>query len=62
MAHGYTFQDSIFEFASAIGTSGLSLGITGPDAPRFILWTEIAGMLLGTFRNICNLCCRLKDH
>ena len=23
MAHGYTFQDSIFEFASAIGTSGL---------------------------------------
>lgn len=47
MSQGYGFQESMFEFASAIGTSGLTLGITSPTAPPIILWTEIAGMLLG---------------
>lgn len=45
--NGYNLRDSMFEFASAIGTVGFSIGITAPDAPGIILWTEIAGMFLG---------------
>ncbi len=44
---GYSFKDSFFEFASALGTVGLSVGVTGPEAPKHILWTEIFGMFLG---------------
>lgn len=47
LAHGYKLEESLFEFASALGTVGLSIGITGPDAPAGILWTEIFGMILG---------------
>ncbi|MCB9878208.1 MAG: TrkH family potassium uptake protein [Planctomycetes bacterium] len=46
-AHGYGLQDSLFEYASALGTVGLSIGITGPETPALVLWTETAGMLLG---------------
>ena len=46
-AHGYGFEASMFEFASALGTVGLSVGVTSPSAPSLVLWTEIAGMLLG---------------
>ncbi len=46
-AHGYAVKESLFEFASALGTVGLSLGVTSPQAPRLVLWTEIAGMFLG---------------
>lgn len=45
--YGYSLQDSMFEFASAISTVGLSLGITGYDASPVILWTGIVGMFLG---------------
>jgi trk system potassium uptake protein len=45
--HGYSLRDSLFEFASSIGTVGLSVGITSPNAPRVVLWTEILGMFLG---------------
>ncbi len=47
LAHGYPFQDSLFEFASAIGTVGLSVGLTGPDIPPVVLWTESVGMFVG---------------
>lgn len=47
LAYGYSFRDSLFEFASALGTVGLSVGLTGPTAPAGILWTEMAGMFLG---------------
>jgi trk system potassium uptake protein TrkH len=49
LAYGYTLRESLFEFASALGTVGLSLGITitGPNAPSGILWTEMMGMFLG---------------
>ena len=47
LAYGCSFRDSLFEFASALGTVGLSVGITGPGAPAGILWTEMAGMFLG---------------
>jgi len=46
-AHGYSFSDSLFEFASAQGTVGLSVGVTSADAPALVLWAEAIGMLLG---------------
>jgi trk system potassium uptake protein TrkH len=46
-AHNYSLHDSLFEFASALSTVGLSVGITTASAPGLVLWTEIAGMFLG---------------
>jgi trk system potassium uptake protein TrkH len=46
-AHGYSLEDSLFEFASALGTVGVSVGVTAPDAPAGVLWAEMAGMFLG---------------
>ena len=47
LAYGYSLQDSLFEFASAIGTVGLSIGVTGPSIPPVVLWTETVGMFVG---------------
>lgn len=47
MTAGYSFLDSFFEFASSLGTVGLSVGITAADAPAYVLWTQIVGMFLG---------------
>lgn len=47
LINNYSIQDSLFEFASALGTVGLSIGVTSPMAPPVILWTEIVGMLFG---------------
>jgi trk system potassium uptake protein TrkH len=44
---GIGLKESLFEFASALGTVGLSVGVTGSHASPVILWTEIFGMLLG---------------
>jgi trk system potassium uptake protein TrkH len=46
-AHGYGLQESLFEFASSLGTVGLSVGLTSIDAPVLVLYTQIFGMLLG---------------
>lgn len=46
-AHGYELKESLFEFASALGTVGLSVGVTSASSPPLILWTEIFGMFLG---------------
>ncbi|NMF83377.1 TrkH family potassium uptake protein [Nodosilinea sp. P-1105] len=46
-AHGYALDKSLFETASSIGTVGLSVGVTAPDAPVTLLWTQIAAMFLG---------------
>jgi trk system potassium uptake protein TrkH len=46
-AYGYSFRDSLFEFASSLGTVGLSIGVTTSGAPAGVLWTETAGMFLG---------------
>ena len=40
-------QSAMFEFASALGTVGLSVGLTGPQTPAIILIIEMCGMLLG---------------
>jgi trk system potassium uptake protein TrkH len=46
-SYGYSLKESLFEFASALGTVGLSVGVTSPNAPAGLLWTETAGMILG---------------
>ncbi|MBN1510105.1 MAG: TrkH family potassium uptake protein [Sedimentisphaerales bacterium] len=46
-AHGFGVKESLFEFASALGTVGLSVGVTSAQAPALVLWTEMAGMFLG---------------
>jgi trk system potassium uptake protein TrkH len=46
-AYGYPLQDSLFEFVSSLSTVGLSTGITHPQVPIGVLWTEIGGMVLG---------------
>lgn len=46
-AHGFSLSDSLFEFASSLGTVGLSIGVTTPDAPALVLWTEAIGMFVG---------------
>jgi trk system potassium uptake protein TrkH len=46
-AYGYPFVESAFEFASSIGTVGLSVGITSAQTPEGVLWIQIFGMLLG---------------
>lgn len=46
-SYGYSLQDSLFEFSSALGTVGLSVGITQITAPPVVLWAESVGMLLG---------------
>ena len=44
---GYSIQDSMLEFSSALSTVGLSVGITGYNAHPIILWTGTIGMFLG---------------
>ncbi|MEW6669429.1 MAG: TrkH family potassium uptake protein [Thermodesulfobacteriota bacterium] len=46
-ASGYSLQESLFEFASAIGTVGLSIGVTSIDMPDVALWAETFAMFLG---------------
>jgi trk system potassium uptake protein TrkH len=44
---GYPLRDALFEYASAVGTVGLSIGITAASVHPAILWVETAGMFLG---------------
>jgi trk system potassium uptake protein TrkH len=46
-ACGYPLQDALFEYASAQGTVGLSVGVTSATMPDVGLWTETLGMFLG---------------
>jgi len=46
-ACGYSFRDSLFEFASAIGTVGISIGVTSTHMPDVALWAETLAMFLG---------------
>jgi trk system potassium uptake protein TrkH len=46
-AHGYDLEEALFEFASALGTVGLSIGLTTPAAPDSLLWGLGVGMFLG---------------
>ncbi|MDD7363454.1 MAG: potassium transporter TrkG [Peptoniphilus sp.] len=44
---GASLTEAMFEFASSLGTVGLSMGVTSPSASNLTLFIEIAGMLLG---------------
>ncbi|HBO44876.1 MAG TPA: cation transporter, partial [Planctomycetaceae bacterium] len=44
---GYRLDEALFEYASAQGTVGLSIGVTSASAPALVLWTEIVGMFFG---------------
>lgn len=44
---GYPVLDSLFEFASALGNVGLTIGITSPDMSPILLWTLSIGMFIG---------------
>jgi trk/ktr system potassium uptake protein len=46
-ACGYGLSDALFEFASAIGTVGLSVGVTSAKMPDVALWAETLAMFLG---------------
>jgi trk system potassium uptake protein len=47
LTQGHGPQAALFEFASCLGTAGLSVGITSADASKIVLWTEICGMFIG---------------
>jgi trk system potassium uptake protein TrkH len=47
VACGFGLQESLFEYASALGTVGLSVGLTSAGAPAPVLWVETVGMFLG---------------
>jgi len=45
--HGFALDDAAFEAASALGTVGLSIGVTSADAPASLLGTLVSLMFLG---------------
>ncbi len=45
--YGFSFKDSLFEFASAIGNAGLSVGVTSPQMPVAAMWAMTIAMFLG---------------
>jgi trk system potassium uptake protein TrkH len=47
MAHGFELGASLFEAASALGTAGLSVGVTSASNPPLVLWSQSWLMLLG---------------
>ena len=44
---GYTLKDALFEFASAISNSGLSVGVVSPGMPCTAMWALTLAMFLG---------------
>ena len=44
---GSGLEKAMFEFASALGTVGLSIGLTGPTTNNATLIVEMIGMILG---------------
>lgn len=44
---GCTLVQGAFEFASSLGTVGLSIGVTNPDTSSICLFIEIMGMIMG---------------
>ena len=47
LVYGYPPLDALFEVVSAVGTVGLSTGITGPDLPAVLKWLLCLDMLAG---------------
>lgn len=59
-ACGYSIRDSLFEFASAIGTVGLSIGVTSAHMHDAALWAETTAMFLGRLEFIVVIISILK--
>ncbi|MCU0612304.1 MAG: TrkH family potassium uptake protein, partial [Candidatus Eisenbacteria bacterium] len=57
---GSALGDSLFEMASAIGTVGLSKGVTSYSMPSVALWTETLAMFLGRLEFIVVIVSLLK--
>lgn len=47
LAANCTLTEAMFEFASALGTVGLTIGVTSAESGNAVLWIEIIGMVLG---------------
>lgn len=45
--YGTNIQDSLYESASLLGTTGLSLGVVGKGQPNFVNWVAIIQMISG---------------
>lgn len=45
--NGFSLSDSLFEFASALGTVGLSVGVTSSSTPTAALWAMTTAMFMG---------------
>lgn len=43
---GYGFKESFFEFFSALGTVGMSIGLVTPDLSNPAMWIIIVGMII----------------
>jgi trk system potassium uptake protein TrkH len=52
---GYDPLNSLFDVVSAVGTVGLSSGLTGPDLPGFLKLVLCLDMMLGRLEMICFL-------
>jgi len=57
---GFNLVDALFEFASAIGTVGLSVGVTSSQMPDAALWSETIVMFLGRLEFIVVIVSLLK--
>ena len=67
-AAGCPLPTAVYEFTSALGTVGLSCGLTGPDLPAAALILEMMGMVLGRLEitiviiGAAAFCRRLKNR
>ena len=52
---GFSLQDSLFEFSSALANAGISIGINHYNAHPGILWTSIIGMIFGIIIGVIGL-------
>jgi trk system potassium uptake protein TrkH len=52
---GYDPLNSLFDVVSAVGTVGLSSGLTGPDLPDFLKLVLCLDMMLGRLEMVCFL-------
>ena len=59
-ACGVGLADSLFEFASALGTVGLSVGVTSVGMPAPAMWAETVGMFLGRLELVVVIASLLK--
>lgn len=60
MGCGFPIKETLFEFASALGTVGLSMGITSISSSPTVLITEILGMFMGRLEFFVIFYCVVK--